>query len=83
MDNDQTTDSSKMFAPDFIRENYERVSHLHSDHVYYGHLSIYHFTLQYCIGGQVLDAGSGAGYGSKRLADKGAEFATDSNPKGG
>ncbi|MCK4826898.1 class I SAM-dependent methyltransferase [bacterium] len=74
MDNDQTTDSSWMFDPDIIGENGERVSHLHNDHVYYGHLSIYHFALQYCMGGQVLDAGSGAGYGADYLADKGAEF---------
>jgi len=74
MNNDQTIDSSWMFDPDIIGENGERVSHLYHDHVYYGHLSIYHFAHQYCIGGQVLDAGSGAGYGADYLVDNGAEY---------
>ncbi len=50
----------------------ERVSHLYPNDCYYAHLAVYHFALQFCQGGMVLDAGSGAGYGSAYLADHGA-----------
>lgn len=55
-----------------ISDNGERVSHLHKDCGYYAHLSIYDFAVQYCKDALVLDAGSGAGYGSAYLADEGA-----------
>jgi len=58
--------------PEDISDRGERVSHLIQDAGYFAHLSIYDFALQYCRGGQVLDAGSGAGYGSAYLADRGA-----------
>jgi 2-polyprenyl-3-methyl-5-hydroxy-6-metoxy-1,4-benzoquinol methylase len=50
----------------------ERVSHLYRNNAYYAHLSIYHFAAQFCQGKEVLDAGSGGGYGSAYLADHGA-----------
>jgi SAM-dependent methyltransferase len=50
----------------------ERVSHLYPNDVYYAHLSIYLFALQFCHGKTVLDAGSGAGYGSAYLVENGA-----------
>ena len=56
-----------------ISDNGERVSHLNQDSVYYAHLSIYDFAAPFCQGATVLDAGSGAGYGSAFLADKGAK----------
>jgi SAM-dependent methyltransferase len=41
--------------------------------LYYAHLSIYRFAIQFCRpGARVLDAGSGTGYGSAYLADHGA-----------
>jgi hypothetical protein len=49
---------------DEIMNKGERVTHLYPNDCYYGHLSIYYFALQFCQGGTVLDAGSGAGYGS-------------------
>ncbi|MEJ2210411.1 MAG: class I SAM-dependent methyltransferase [Anaerolineae bacterium] len=64
--NDQYWDAGQ------ISEGGERVSHLVQDHVYHGHLSIYHFAARFCQGGRVLDAGSGAGYGAAYLADHGA-----------
>lgn len=50
----------------------ERVTHLRPDRDYIAHLSIYHFARRYCGGKRVLDAGSGAGYGSEYLARNGA-----------
>ncbi|MDW7776896.1 MAG: class I SAM-dependent methyltransferase [Methanosarcinales archaeon] len=52
----------------------ERVTHLYPNDCYYGHLSIYYFALQFNLNSVVLDAGSGAGYGSVYLADHGAKF---------
>jgi SAM-dependent methyltransferase len=52
----------------------ERVSHLYPNDCYYAHLSIYYFGSQFCRDGWVLDAGSGAGYGSVYLAEHGARF---------
>ena len=40
---------------------------------YWAHLSIYHFALKFAEGRRVLDAGSGAGYGSAYLARHGAK----------
>jgi len=51
----------------------ERVTHLYPNDCYYAHLSVYYFATQFCQGGDVLDAGSGAGYGSAYLADHGAK----------
>jgi SAM-dependent methyltransferase len=59
-------------AFDEISAHGERVSHLYPNDVYFAHLSIYHFALRFCIGKTVLDAGSGAGYGSAYLAKHGA-----------
>lgn len=55
-----------------ISDGGERVAHLVPNDIYYAHLSIYYFALQFCQGKTVLDAGSGAGYGSAYLADHGA-----------
>lgn len=52
----------------------ERVTHLWPNDCYYAHLSIYHFGRQYCHNKFILDAGSGAGYGSAYLADHGASL---------
>ena len=57
-----------------VTDGGERVTHLYPNDCYYAHLSIYYFALQFCQGGLVLDAGSGAGYGSAYLADHGARF---------
>src|SRR5262249_18901667 len=39
---------------------------------FYAHLSIYHFASRFAAGARVLDAGSGTGYGSRYLLDRGA-----------
>ncbi|WP_043097996.1 class I SAM-dependent methyltransferase [Kallotenue papyrolyticum] len=57
-----------------IKFGEERVSHLYKNDLYYAHLSIYRFAVQFIRGGYVLDAGSGAGYGSAYFADHGARF---------
>jgi len=54
--------------------NGERVSHIYPNDCFFAHLSIYYFAAQYCENSLVLDAGSGAGYGSAYLADHGAKF---------
>ena len=66
-----------------ISDQGERVSHLEPDHVFYAHLSIYHFALPFVKGATVLDAGSGSGYGSAYLADAGASHVTglELNPR--
>lgn len=46
----------------------ERVTHLVPNDVYFAHLSIYHFALQFCRGKTILDAGSGAGYGAVKFS---------------
>jgi SAM-dependent methyltransferase len=58
---------------DYISKDEERVTHLYPNDCYFTHLSIYRFAAQYCQGGHVLDAGSGAGYGSAYLAEQGAK----------
>jgi 2-polyprenyl-3-methyl-5-hydroxy-6-metoxy-1,4-benzoquinol methylase len=55
-----------------ISDNGERVSHLSLDAGYFAHLSIYDYAVQFCKDAMILDAGSGAGYGSAYLADRGA-----------
>ena len=50
----------------------ERVSHLYPNDCYYAHLSIYYFALKYVENRNVLDAGSGSGYGTDYLAKNGA-----------
>ncbi len=40
---------------------------------YWAHLSIYRFALPFILGGRVLDAGSGAGYGAAYLARHGGK----------
>lgn len=52
----------------------ERVTHLYPNDCYYAHLSIYRFASHFLQDGNVLDAGSGAGYGSAYLANHGARF---------
>ncbi|MAT44344.1 MAG: hypothetical protein CL609_18585 [Anaerolineaceae bacterium] len=59
---------------DEITDNGERVTHLNKDSVYYAHLSIYDFGLQFCRNKIVLDAGCGSGYGSDYMAKNGADF---------
>jgi glycosyltransferase involved in cell wall biosynthesis len=56
-----------------IRDNGERVTHLFPNDCYYAHLSIYNFARAHCINLTVLDAGSGAGYGTAYLANNGAK----------
>ncbi len=50
----------------------ERVYPGHDNDCYYGHLSVYRFAAQFCGDAEVLDAGSGSGYGAAYLADHGA-----------
>ena len=64
----------KMLKFEDVSEGGERVTHLCKNDVYYAHLSIYNFALNVCKGKTVLDAGSGAGYGSAFLAEHGAKF---------
>jgi SAM-dependent methyltransferase len=72
MDDNLTHLDPSSWHADEIGENGERVSHLRQDHVYFGHLSIYHFARRFCPGAAVLDIGSGAGYGADYLAEAGA-----------
>jgi 2-polyprenyl-3-methyl-5-hydroxy-6-metoxy-1,4-benzoquinol methylase len=58
---------------DLIRNKGERATHLHPNDNYTSHLSVYNFAVQFCQGRTVLDAGSGSGYGSAYLAEKGAK----------
>jgi 2-polyprenyl-3-methyl-5-hydroxy-6-metoxy-1,4-benzoquinol methylase len=58
---------------ELIRNKGERATHLHPNDNYTSHLSVYNFAVQFCQGGTVLDAGSGSGYGSAYLAEKGAK----------
>lgn len=55
-----------------IADQGERVSHLHQDFVFFGHLSIYDYATRYCQGARVLDVGCGAGYGAAYLLEHGA-----------
>jgi 2-polyprenyl-3-methyl-5-hydroxy-6-metoxy-1,4-benzoquinol methylase len=57
-----------------VSDGGERVTHLYPNDCYYAHLSIYNFALKYCKDKIVLDAGSGAGYGTAYLAERGARF---------
>jgi 2-polyprenyl-3-methyl-5-hydroxy-6-metoxy-1,4-benzoquinol methylase len=63
-------------SPDFgdISDSGERVTHLYPNDCYYAHLSIYRFASKYSQDKLVLDAGSGAGYGTAYFADEGARF---------
>jgi SAM-dependent methyltransferase len=67
-------DAVDMQVIDDIFDGGERVVHLMPDEVFFAHLSIYRFALQYCYGKNVLDAGSGSGYGANYLAENGAAF---------
>lgn len=58
----------------YITDAGERVTHLYPNDCYYAHLSIYYFALQYSKDKIVLDAGSGAGYGTSYFAEEGARF---------
>jgi 2-polyprenyl-3-methyl-5-hydroxy-6-metoxy-1,4-benzoquinol methylase len=55
-----------------ISDEGERVTHLYPNSSYQAHLSLYMFAAPYATGGDVLDAGAGAGYGSHYLATHGA-----------
>jgi|tagenome__1003787_1003787.scaffolds.fasta_scaffold20832940_2 2-polyprenyl-3-methyl-5-hydroxy-6-metoxy-1,4-benzoquinol methylase len=68
---------------DEISDYGERVSHLVKDFTFYGHLSIYEFAKRFCRDAVVLDAGSGAGYGSAALAEAGARrvYGVDASAK--
>ena len=71
--NPNATSKNELFeSVQEISDNGERVSHLNRDSIYYAHLSIYEFAKKFCKDALVLDAGSGAGYGSAYLADAGA-----------
>jgi SAM-dependent methyltransferase len=55
----------------------ERASAAVHDWTYYAHLSIYHFALSFTKGMRVLDAGSGTGYGTAYLAERGEAVSVD------
>lgn len=55
-----------------ITDGGERVTHLHPNDCYFAHLALYAFARPYCQEADVLDAGSGAGYGAAYLARNGA-----------
>jgi SAM-dependent methyltransferase len=67
-------DAVDIQVTDDIFDGGERVVHLMPDEVFFAHLSIYRFALQYCYGKNVFDAGSGSGYGANYLAENGATF---------
>jgi len=62
------------WTADIIGDDGERVTHLYPNDCYYAHLSVYRFALPFCKDRMVLDAGSGAGYGTAFLAKNGARF---------
>lgn len=64
--------SAKGWSREQISDDGERITHLYPNDCYYAHLSIYRFALRWARGGRVLDAGSGAGYGSAYLLEHGA-----------
>ena len=64
----------KKDASSDVTDGGERVTHLTPNTSYYAHLSIYHFALPFCQDAVVLDAGSGAGYGTAYLAAHGARY---------
>ena len=72
MDHEAIPGKEKLLDIQEIADGGERVSHLDRDYVYYAHLSIYDFAVQFCHDALVLDAGSGAGYGPAYLSDAGA-----------
>ncbi len=72
MTEDLAGPSEKQWNIEDVTDHGERVSPQNQDFVFYGHLSIYHFALQFCRGQVVLDAGTGTGYGSAYFADQGA-----------
>jgi len=78
VDNPQAEPTQDPAAPAWSYEEIsgggERVTHLYPNYCYYAHLSVYYFATQFCQGGHVLDAGSGGGYGSNYLAEKGAKY---------
>lgn len=57
-----------------ISDGGERITHLYPNDCYFAHLSIYYFAMQFVQDKVVLDAGSGAGYGSAYLAEHGARY---------
>ena len=69
--------------PEWVSDGGERVTHLYPNDCYFAHLSIYEFAAGLCAGRDVLDAGSGAGYGAAHLASRGARsvLAVDSSRK--
>ncbi len=64
--------STPVWSLDAITCHGERVTHLYPNDCYFAHLSIYAFAASLCRGKRVIDAGSGAGYGSHYLATHGA-----------
>ena len=73
MDNKQSTIAkSPSWNIEEITAEGERVTHLYPNDCYYAHLAVYCFASQFCKNRIVLDAGSGAGYGTAYLADHGA-----------
>ena len=57
-----------------ITDGGERVTHLFPNDCFIAHRSLYHFAVPYVADANVLDAGSGAGYGAAHLADRGARL---------
>ncbi|MEO5359968.1 MAG: class I SAM-dependent methyltransferase [Nitrospirota bacterium] len=52
----------------------ERVTHLIPNDMYYAHLSIYRYAMDFAKDKTVIDAGCGTGYGSAYMARSGAGF---------
>jgi 2-polyprenyl-3-methyl-5-hydroxy-6-metoxy-1,4-benzoquinol methylase len=57
-----------------VTDEGEHVSPDYKNDCYYAHLSIYHFASQFVKDKEVLDAGSGTGYGVSYLADAQAKY---------
>lgn len=66
--------SSVVHNEEEIKFGVERVTHLYKNDLYYAHLSIYAFAQQFAQAANVLDAGSGGGYGTAYLAEHGARM---------
>jgi SAM-dependent methyltransferase len=66
------TATAPLWSIEDISDGGERITHLHPNDCYFAHLSIYHLAVQFIQDKLVIDAGSGAGYGSMYLAQHGA-----------
>ncbi len=78
-----TAEDGWLWDAQAISDGGERATHLHKNHFFYAHLSLYDFATRFCRDAVVLDAGSGAGYGAAHLAAAGARHVVgiDLSPK--